>query len=404
MLPVAELLFFAAVAGHLLIGLRLYNWCYGGIVNEHVSDAVRHALSVVIAALPVAYWWFFGLDGTAPFRSAAACPLCLLVAVYMAACCATIAALPLLLMLYWRRRPCPVVASNHTRPVDVAAQLGSQPLGRGRHSWMARLPGNEIFQVDLVEKTLELPRLPAAWDGLTILHLSDLHFCGVPDRAYFRRVVELCNEWRPDLVALTGDVVDSEWHHRWVVPVLGRLRWSVAAFAILGNHDYRHDVEKTRRRLRRIGLRVLENGGETLEVRGEPLVVIGHEGPWLAPPPDLRGVPEGPFRLCLSHTPDNIAWARRHRIDLMLAGHVHGGQIRLPLVGSVFVPSVYGRRYDCGTFLEPPTLLHVSRGLGGEHPVRYNCRPEATLLRLHRTPDVTPGHQTTSAATKPSWR
>ena len=55
----------------------------------------------------------------------------------------------------------------------------------------------------------------------------------------------------------------------------------------------------------------------------------------------------------------------------MLSGHVHGGQIRLPLIGSMLVPSRYGRRYDCGVFDEPPTLLHVSRGLGGEHPLRF---------------------------------
>ena len=69
-------------------------------------------------------------------------------------------------------------------------------------------------------------------------------------------------------------------------------------------------------------------------------------------------------------------------IDLMLAGHVHGGQIRLPPFGSVLVPSRYGRRYDAGAFDEPPTLLHVSRGLSGEHPVHYNCLPEVTLLTL----------------------
>jgi predicted MPP superfamily phosphohydrolase len=76
----------------------------------------------------------------------------------------------------------------------------------------------------------------------------------------------------------------------------------------------------------------------------------------------------------------------------MLAGHVHGGQIRFPLLGSVFVPSRYGRRYDCGTFEEPPTVLHVSRGLGGQQPLRYNCRPEVTLLVLKAgrpSPDAT---------------
>ncbi len=78
--------------------------------------------------------------------------------------------------------------------------------------------------------------------------------------------------------------------------------------------------------------------------------MIGHEGPWFKPIADLAGCPDNVFRLLLSHTPDNISWARRHAIDLMLAGHVHGGQIRLPLIGSLFVPSRYSRKYDCGTF------------------------------------------------------
>ena len=185
-------------------------------------------------------------------------------------------------------------------------------------------------------------------------------------------------------MAITGDIVDSDDHHRWIVPVLGRLRWRVAAFGILGNHDARRDPVLVRRRMRRVGIRVLGNSWEQLEVRGEPLVVIGHEGPWFGPEPDLTGCPQSAFRLCLSHTPDNIHWARRNDINLMLVGHNHGGQIRFPIIGSVIVPSRYGRRYDCGTFHEPPTLLHVSRGLAGKEPVRYNCRPEVAKLVLRR--------------------
>jgi predicted MPP superfamily phosphohydrolase len=66
----------------------------------------------------------------------------------------------------------------------------------------------------------------------------------------------------------------------------------------------------------------------------------------------------------------------------MLAGHNHGGQVRIPVIGSVMVPSRTGRRYDGGSFFEPPTLLHVSRGLAGQHPLRYNCRPEVTKIIL----------------------
>src|SRR5262249_8916900 len=156
-------------------------------------------------------------------------------------------------------------------------------------------------------------------------------------------------------------------HQNWVVRTFGRLRWKEAGFAILGNHDTWYQHEIVRRRLRRVGLRVLGNRWEQIEVRGVPMVVIGQEAPWFRPGPDLTGCPEGVFRLCLSHTPDHIGWARRHRINLMLAGHVHGGQIRVPVFGSVFVPSRYGRRYDCGVFEEPPTVMHVSRGVAGDH-------------------------------------
>ncbi len=194
-------------------------------------------------------------------------------------------------------------------------------------------------------------------------------------------------------MALTGDVVDSNWHHRWIVPILGRLRWHVAAYAILGNHDAWRDPTLIRRRLRRVGLRVLGNGWEQVMVRGEPLVVVGHEGPWFHPAPDLRDCPAEPFRLCLSHTPDNLAWARRQRMDLVLAGHVHGGQIRLPLLGSVFVPSRHSRHYDCGTFYAPPTIMHVGRGLAGQHPLRFFCKPEVTRIILKKGTVAPPSAQ-----------
>jgi predicted MPP superfamily phosphohydrolase len=136
--------------------------------------------------------------------------------------------------------------------------------------------------------------------------------------------------------------------------------------------------------LRRIRLRVLANAWEQVDVRGVPMAVIGHEGPWFRPEPDLSGCPTDVFRLCLSHTPDNIVWARRHKLDLVLAGHVHGGQIRLPLLGSVFVPSRFSRQYDAGMFDRPPTVMHVSRGLAGQHPLRFFCYPEVTRITLRK--------------------
>jgi Ca2+-transporting ATPase len=103
------------------------------------------------------------------------------------------------------------------------------------------------------------------------------------------------------------------------------------------------------------------------------------------PPPQptpTRGEGANFFRLLLSHTPDNIGWARRHDVDLMLSGHVHGGQVRVPILGSLFVPSRYSRKYDQGVFFESPTLLSVNRGISGREPLRINCYPEVTWLTL----------------------
>lgn len=370
-----------ACLGHLVLMIGSHNWFYGLRLPKWAGDVVHLLHAGFVLALPAGLvaGWGWGLDGL--FDWPPACALHASVLAYLTVCVA-VATVWLPGITVWRavkRRP---AGETRREVVDVERQLGHRPKGEGHHAFLAHLPGNQIFQVEYVERTLHPARLPAAWDGLTVLHLSDLHFHGTPDRAYFEAVLDRCAAWEPDLVCLTGDIADSDTHHAWIEPLLGRLRWKVAAFAILGNHDHRHDVEVIRAELRKLGMSVLVNDWLEAEVRGERVAVIGHEGPWLRGEPDLSTCPEGVFRLCLSHTPDHMAWARRNGIDLVLAGHVHGGQIRMPPFGSILVPSRCGRRYDSGAFEEGGTLLHVSRGLSGEHPVRYNCRPEVTLITL----------------------
>jgi predicted MPP superfamily phosphohydrolase len=361
------------------------NWLYGYHFPQPFLKAMRKLDGLLILAGPVFWWFALGLHTQHPLGLSWDGVGASLVFAYAILCwCVGFVVAPLTtLQLRWRRRA-RALLSNHTAIVDVAAELGYRPIGTAKLRHLTRLPGNEVFTVDFSVRTMHLPQIPDAWDGLSILHLSDLHLCGTPDRAFYQHVMDECHAWDPDLVAITGDIVDSNKHHRWVLPVLKRLRWRIAAFAILGNHDSWRDASRIRRRVNRCGIRDLGNGWEQIEVRGQPMLVIGHEGPWFPPGPDLSDCPSGPFRLCLSHTPDNIYWARRQNIDLVLAGHVHGGQVRLPLIGSVFVPSRYGRRFDCGTFSLPPTLMHVSRGLAGQQPLRYNCRPEVTKIVLQK--------------------
>jgi predicted MPP superfamily phosphohydrolase len=374
-------LFVGVCLGHTALMIASHNWMYGLPLPRRSGAIIHIGHGLLIVAFPPALIWAFGWDLHDLPGLSSAFTWTQLVTLYVLVCVAVgFIALPLNTVLRLCRRDPSL--DKQGRVVDVAKHLGRRPVGTGLKRFVACLPGNEVFQVELVERSLRLPHLPAAWDGLTILHLSDLHFLGTPNRDFFQFVMDHCADWQPDLVALTGDIVDSSRLMRWIVPVLGRLRWRSAGLAILGNHDHWLETSYIRRRLRRVGMLVPQNTWHQIEVRGEPLVVIGHEGPWLRPAPDLTDCPRDAFRLCLSHTPDNIRWARRAGVDLMLSGHVHGGQVRFPLFGSVLVPSCYGRRYDYGVFDEAPTLLHVSRGLSGDCPLRYLCRPEVTLLTL----------------------
>jgi hypothetical protein len=286
-LAVVTLLFAGACLGHLGLAVYSHNWWYGGHLSKRLGDVMHLAHAVVVLAFPAVLWFACRWDVTALFHAGSAPPWQFALAAYVALCWAVgFGVLPALTLYRLLRRPPAALLQTKSEVIDVAARLGRRPEGNNRQHWMTRLPGNQALQCEFVERTLALPRLPAAWDGLTVLHLSDVHLNGTPDRDYFRVVMDRCAAWRPDIVAVTGDVADSVHHRRWIVPVLGRLRWGVAALAILGNHDHWYEPPFIRRRLRRLGMRVLVNSWEQIEVRGQPLVVVGHEGPWLSPPPD----------------------------------------------------------------------------------------------------------------------
>lgn len=369
MLPL--LLGFAAWVGHAALFLVALNVLYSQPYHKRLLKAARLIDGIIVFSFPFVFLalWELGALNNAVAKG------------YLALCLGvTILAIPIFTLARLLRRAPPQLVAQRSEVVDFAREFGRKPAGDFKYRRLALLPGNQVFQVEFVELTLRIPGLPAAWDGLTILQLSDLHFCGTPERDWYEAVLDRCAT--PDILAVTGDIVDTERHHRWIMPLLRRVKWREAGIAILGNHDFWIKPQRVRRRLERAGLVVLGNGWRELRVRGEPLIAVGNEGPWFQPGPDLKACPEYGFRLCLSHTPDNTRWARANRMRLMLCGHNHGGQIRLPLFGSLFVPSVYSRRFDCGLFWEDPTLVYVTRGLAGREPLRYNCRPEVTRFVL----------------------
>jgi predicted MPP superfamily phosphohydrolase len=276
---------------------------------------------------------------------------------------------------------CVVETNQLTRNYRI--HLGPAIIGRGKWWWLAKLPFTSIFTVDFTELTLRLPKLPKAWDGLTILHLTDLHFHGTPTKAFFEAILaETKSLWpMPDLVVLTGDYVDTDEHVSWIEPLLSTLTANEAKLAILGNHDEHHRPDRVREALAAAGYRVISNQWAEVTIRGERCAVVGHEGPWFGPPPGPCPWPGLP-KLCLTHTPDNVYWAAGQGVALAFAGHVHGGQIRIPVIGPIFVPSIYSRRFDSGVFEIGKTTMVVSRGLSGKEPIRFRCHPQVIRVTM----------------------
>jgi predicted MPP superfamily phosphohydrolase len=287
-----------------------------------------------------------------------------------------------------RRSPSGI--SGHAIDVDLAATEGvgrEAFIGTGRHAWMLRLPGNEALRLRKAEWEVAVPNLPVAWDGLSVVHLTDLHFAPCFRRAFFEAIADEAAAWDADLVALTGDLVDHDAAIDWIEPVLARVQGRLGSFAILGNHDLEHYPERVRQAVGRAGFTDLEGRWSRLEHAGSVLAIGGTSFPW-GPRLDPREMPDADFRLLLSHSPDQFARAGREGIDLVLAGHNHGGQVRLPLIGPVLMPSRYSRRFDRGFFQRGRTLMYVGQGIGGQHPIRYGgCLPELTRFVL-RVPET----------------
>lgn len=283
-----------------------------------------------------------------------------------------------------------VVRANHTTIVNVAAELGYQPLAGFRGRLMRLVPGNQALQIAVQQIELELPRLPPSLDGLSIALLSDFHFVGSVGIEYFQAVIDNANSLKADIIAVCGDLVDDVEYLDWIPKTLGRLAAPQGVYFVLGNHDmFTGEAPRVRQKLAAAGLTDLGGRWLPLEISAAEIILAGNELPWLKPAPNMKTCPprttaRPQLRVLLSHSPDQLPWARRWDFDLMMAGHTHGGQFRPPVIGPICCPSWHGVKYAAGTFYSRPTILYVTRGISAELPLRINCRPEVTKLILRR--------------------
>jgi len=284
--------------------------------------------------------------------------------------------------------------SPHRRWREGAQQqqvvdLGGEGLDlSGLVNFCRRLPGNQLLQLEVNHKEMPLGSAAEGLAGLTVTHFSDLHISGQMGKQFYESLCDQVNQLSSDLVCLSGDILDDDHCREWFPETLGRLQARLGVYYVLGNHDARHaDPDLLRQELAGCGLTDLAGRQHLLSHQEGQLLLAGTEVPWLGTLQALEDFPgKNPLSLLLSHSPDTIRWARRRGISLVLAGHLHGGQIRLPVIGPVVSPSFHGVRFSGGRFRCGNTLLHVSRGVGGMQPLRWNCRPELTQLKLTDDP------------------
>jgi predicted MPP superfamily phosphohydrolase len=249
-----------------------------------------------------------------------------------------------------------------------------------------------LSRVEVREVTVALPRLPAALDGTTVVQLTDVHIGGGPTlgRAFIADLVRRTNALQPDIVAITGDLVDGPVASlREAVAPLAELRARHGVFFVTGNHEYYSGADAWLAELRRLGIRPLRNervsvgdGAHSFDLAG----IDDHSSHGSAPGhgPDLPRALDGrdPSRelVLLAHQPRAIHEAKQHGVGLQLSGHTHGGQI-WPFVYLVRLQ----QPYTAGLVREGETQLYVSRGTGfWGPPMRLRAPAEITKIVLRR--------------------
>lgn len=254
---------------------------------------------------------------------------------------------------------------------------------------------NTALEVNTVTITEE--NLPEAFDGYRIAHISDLHDANIgKDNS---KLLNALKESKPDIIVFTGDMIDS---NRTDVEHTLRFAEKAAGIAtcyyVPGNHESRipEDYEKLKAGLRGAGVIILENDTAEIQKDGEIIRIAGVMDPAFDAAADLSVYPDlmrsllsafpdtDEYTVLLSHRPELFEVYCEESFDLVLTGHAHGGQARLPFIGAVYVPSQgWFPKYTEGVYTEGVTDMVISRGIGNSTiPLRFNNRPELILIEL----------------------
>lgn len=245
---------------------------------------------------------------------------------------------------------------------------------------------NDVYDIEVTRHEVFIDDLPASFDGYRIAFLTDTHVASFMRRGLYRAAVDETMRFAPDLILLGGDFVTWERHIPLMAEVLlTGLEARDGVYAVLGNHDYWANGDGVVAAMTARGVRFVINRSVALR-RGDDVIALAGIDELYRGEPDVdaafRNVDPKVPCLGLSHHPDVIDLLDGRRVDLLVCGHTHGGQIRMPFFGSIVVPSKHEGRYASGFHRAGRVLMYVSRGIGAIPPLRILCKPEVATFVL----------------------
>jgi predicted MPP superfamily phosphohydrolase len=275
--------------------------------------------------------------------------------------------------------------SSVTRRQFVRALVAAPLVGISTASAYATLI--EPFNYLISQTDIYLKDLPGSFENYRITQLTDIHHSKILGIEEVRRVVRLAQQTTPDIFVLTGDYATT--YRRYIEPcaeALASLHAPDGVWAVLGNHDHYTDPELTTRALERQHIIVLNNRNTTLR-RGSDVIQLAGIDDWTWNATDwskaFTGLNKKTPTVLLSHQPGVLDFDQTQNMSLILSGHTHGGQIKLPLLGTLARFATKDLRYTQGLFHYKDVQLYVSSGTGVIGlPVRFGVRPEIAVLRL----------------------
>jgi len=250
----------------------------------------------------------------------------------------------------------------------------------------------EPYNYWVSETDIFIRELPQAFEGFRITQLTDVHHSRILGIDEVQRVVGLAQQTKPDMFVLTGDYTTS--YRRYIEPcaeALSGLTAPEGVWAVLGNHDHYTDPELTTRALQRQHIAVLNNAHTTLQ-RGSDAIQLSGIDDWTWNATDwtraFSGLQTNTPTILLSHQPAVLDFEQTKNVSLILSGHTHGGQLKLPFFGAPASLFTNDLKYARGLFRRGETQLYVSTGTGVIGlPLRLGVRPEIAVLRLRRKID-----------------